>query len=298
MNVAAVDIGTNSMRLLILDPTGDVVFRDSEVTGLGAGVDSRGAFDEVRMADTLDVMARFGAAMDLHSALTRIAVATSATRDATNGPAFADAVAERLRVRPEIITGEREAQLAFLGATSGGARGPCVVVDIGGGSTEFIHGDAAPVWSVSVDIGSVRLTDRFLPDRPADADQMADAMTHVGDLFDGIPPAGDRPVIGVAGTFTTLAAMSLGLETYDRATVDGTIVSLSSLIEIRDRLKSMTVSETAAIPAVQPKRAPVILAGAVIVVCALERLGVSDVSVSESDLLDALAVEALRGVVS
>jgi exopolyphosphatase/guanosine-5'-triphosphate,3'-diphosphate pyrophosphatase len=298
VNVAAIDIGTNSMRLLILDENGGEVFRDSEITALGVGVDSTGAFDEARVQATLDVMARFGAAMDLHSVETRAAVATSATRDATNGAAFADAVADRIAVQPEIITGDREARLAFLGATGGGARGPCVVVDIGGGSTEFIQGDAAPAWSVSVDIGAVRLTDRFLPDRPADPAQMTDATAHVEDLFNGIPPAGDRPVIGVAGTFTTLAAMSLGLESYEPATVDGTVVSLSSLVEIRDRLEGMTVTETAAIPALQPKRAPVILAGAVIAVGALKCLGASSVTVSESDLLDALALEALRSVVS
>lgn len=294
MNVGAVDIGTNSMRLLIVDTDGREVVRDSEVTGLGTGVDAEGVFDAARVRATLEVMDRFAAALTQNGATVRVAVATSATRDAHNGGEFVDEVAVRLGVTPEVISGEREARLAFAGATRAGTVGPCTVVDIGGGSTEFVAGDTLPRVAVSVDIGSVRLTDRLLPDRPAKRTQLDAARAHVDELFSGVIVDPGLRVIGVAGTFTSIAAISLDLDEYDRSVVDGSTVSTGDIRAIVEHLSGLTVEQTAAVPSLQPKRAPVILAGAVIALGALTHLGAESVTVSESDLLDALAAEALR----
>lgn len=295
VNAAAIDIGTNSMRLLVVDPDGRTVARDSEVTGLGTGVDATGAFDDERVRQTLEVMRRFRVTMDANDAGVRLAVATSATRDASNGAWFAAEVGRHLGVVPEVISGAREAALAFAGATRGRGDRRCVVVDIGGGSTEFIEGSTVPSALNSVDIGSVRLTDRMLPDRPASTAQLSAATEHVAGLFSEVDVDRGLPLIGVAGTFTSLAAIARGLDHYDRSRVDGAVVQLDEIREIVDRLARLSIEETAAIPALQPKRAPVILAGALIALSVLTHLSAASVTVSESDLLDALAAEALQG---
>lgn len=292
MNAAAIDIGTNSMRLLIVDKGGAEVVRDGEVTGLGTGVDATGRFDPERVAVTLEVMDRFGQLIRLNDVTATMAVATSATRDAENGPDFAEAVAARIGVMPEIISGEREAGLAFAGATHGRADERYVIIDIGGGSTEFIAGTGIPETATSIDIGSVRLTDRILVDRPAPASQVLEARDVVDSLIGRPVTAAGSPVIGVAGTFTSMAAIAHGLVEYDRSVVHGLRMSVSQIDALVDELASLTVEQTAAIPSLNPSRAPVILAGAVIAARALRAVGADEVTVSEYDLLDALASEA------
>lgn len=294
MTVAAIDIGTNSMRLLVLADDGTEVYRRVDVTALGRGIDATGMFDAQRVAVTLDVMAGFGETIRRLDVERVAAVATSASRDAGNGDQFIAAVAERIGVTPEIIDGEREAELAFAGATSGRSHGTSLVIDIGGGSTEFILGAAAPAEAVSIDIGSVRLTDRSLASRPASRDELARAEVVVDEAFSGVPRSGDAIVIGVAGTFTSLAAISLGLGAYDRNAVDGARLTRDGIDSIVDRLATMTIEETARIPSLHPARAPVILAGAVVAARALRAVVADQVVVSESDLLDALAAELLQ----
>jgi exopolyphosphatase/guanosine-5'-triphosphate,3'-diphosphate pyrophosphatase len=294
MKVAAVDIGTNSMRLLVLGDDGAEIVRQVNVTTLGSGVDASGRFHPDRMSETLEVLAAYGETIRRLGVDRVAAVATSASRDAENGPEFVASAASAIGVPPEIIEGEREAALSFAGATVGRGRNPSLVIDIGGGSTEFILGTSAPVEVVSVDMGSVRLTDRCLASRPASSVDLADAVAMVDAAFSAVPQSGVAEVIGVAGTFTSLAAISLDLEVYDRDVVDGTRLTVEAIESITERLAEMTVAETAQIPSLQSKRAPVILAGAVVASRALRAVSADEVVVSESDLLDALAAELVE----
>lgn len=288
MIVGAVDIGTNSMRLLITD--GEVAAGHwVEVTGLGRGVDETGALSEEAMTRTVAVLTRYGRLMDVHGVDRRAAVATSATRDASNREEFLARARDALGVRPEVITGEREGSLAYRGATSGlGSPRSVVVSDIGGGSTEFVTSRRTS----SFDIGSVRLTDRMLGDRPATRDQVDRAHAHVLGLFGDVGVVAGE-VVGVAGTWTSLGAIDLGLAAYDRERVHHHRLDAGSLHGLVETLAGMSVAETAAIPSLDPARAPVILSGAVIAVCVLESTGATSSLVSEQDSLDGLADELL-----
>ncbi len=289
MTVGAVDIGTNSMRLLIIDG-GVEIAREVEVTGLGFGVDATGHFVEERVQATLAVLHRYGEMMDRHKADLRRAVATSATRDAAEGPEFIERAAAALGVRPQIITGPEEAALSFSGATSGRG-GPALVIDIGGGSTEFVYGENGRVrYATSIDMGSVRLTERSLPSRPARSHEVKAAREAVAEAFAGVEvPASAPSALGVAGTFTSLAAIALDLPAYDRDRVDGTTLTIDQIRGMIARLAPMTIEETETIPSLDPKRAPVLLAGAIVAEGSLASLGITEITVSEHDLLDGLA---------
>lgn len=291
MSVAAIDIGSNSVRILIVSETGDELHRDSIVTALGRGMETTSRFRDDTVEATLDVMRRYSDAIDSHDVSRVGAVATSASRDASNGSQLMEAITHIIGTRPEIISGEREAELSFVGATAHTAgEPPYLVIDIGGGSTEFVYGTTEPTYALSVDIGSVRLTDRLLPDRPPTAIQRSEASAHVDAAFSIVGlPGTPGTAIGVAGTFTSLAAISLGLERHDRDVVHGSILSRSKTKGLVTELSGLTVPETAAIPSLDPRRAPVILAGAVIADRATLLTGLNDITVSEYDLLDGLA---------
>ncbi|MEA2023062.1 MAG: exopolyphosphatase [Actinomycetota bacterium] len=294
MIVGVVDIGTNSMRLLVVDG-GKERHREVEVTALGAGVDRTGRFDEEQAAATLDVLERYGAIMDRLDVRRRRAVATSATRDAEDGTEFMERAARVLGVVPEVISGTEEAELSYLGATASiDRRLPTVVIDIGGGSTEFVFGNGAVTYATSIDIGSVRLTERSLSSRPASEEEVDAARASSVEMFRGIAlPTAPERAVGVAGTFTSLAAMILDLEIYDRDRVHGTVLTITVIRNLIERLADLTIAEMAAIPSLDPKRAPVILAGAVLAEAALAAVGVDQVTVSEHDLLDGMAIEVL-----
>ncbi len=295
MNVAAIDIGSNSVRLLILDSEGLQLVRESTVTGLGKGVDTDRRFRDDTMAATLDVMRSYAASIADCGVTVVRSVATSASRDASNGEELMAAISCIIDTRPEIISGDVEAELAFSGATanSGGAP-PFLVIDIGGGSTEFVYGVSEPSYAVSIDIGSVRLTDRQLPDRPPTALQLMDGSAHVDALFSAIAlPGIPRTVIGAAGTFTSLAAINLGLDHYDRDAVHESTLSRHDLKRLIAELSVSTLEETAAIPALDPGRAPVMLAGAVIADRAAVAAGSDDILVSEYGLLHGVAMSLL-----
>lgn len=281
---AAVDIGTNSIRLLIVSDAGTELVRRQVVTGLGKGVDREGALSPEGIARTLEVLADYGRLLGEHGSVRIRAVATSACRDASNRDEFLDSAEAVLGVRPEVISGEEEARLAFLGATiDPPGKGPFLVVDIGGGSTELVWETGA----VSVDIGSVRLTDRMLPDRPAPFDELEAASRHVEGLLERVElPDSEWTVIGVAGTWTSLAAIHLRLDAYDPRKVHHSVLDRLGMDRLVERLASLSVEQTAAIPALDPARAPVILAGAVVARECMRRLGVLQVVVSERDLLD------------
>jgi exopolyphosphatase / guanosine-5'-triphosphate,3'-diphosphate pyrophosphatase len=294
LTVAAIDIGSNSIRILVIDDTGREILRLTEVTGLGRGVDRSGVMSDAAVAETLRVIRGFAAIVRSHGVDRVGAVATSACRDAANGEAVIGDIGDILGVIPDIIGGSREAGLSFAGATSDlRDERPRVVVDIGGGSTEVVQGDGHTIlWAHSYDIGSVRLTDRALPDRPATRHQL-DAASNEVDRVLCDPPVEPRcpDPIGVAGTFTSLAGIHLGLASYDRAVVHGTILSRGDIASLISDLAAMTVEQTAAIPSLEPRRAPVILAGAVVADRALDALEADQVVVSERDLLDGLAAE-------
>jgi exopolyphosphatase/guanosine-5'-triphosphate,3'-diphosphate pyrophosphatase len=295
MNVAAVDIGTNSVRLLILDRRGRELERRVIVTGLGRGIAQGGRLTSEGMERTLAVLARYEGLLRRHRVGRTRAVATSATRDADNAAEFLDAAAAALAVEPEVISGSEEAALTFTGTLGPTCiLGPALVIDIGGGSTEFAFGEAVPEFTVSVAAGSVRLTDGVLPHRPATETEIDAARAEVDRVLAGVDLPGE-PVVayGVAGTFTSLAAIALGLPAYDRTRVHGSTLSRRRLAALIVELGGLTVEETAAIPSLDPARAPVILAGAVMAERALTRVGLDAVTVSERDLLDAVAESLL-----
>ena len=288
VRVGVVDIGTNSMRLLITDVT-EEIGRWVEVTGLGRGVDRSSVLSVEGIEQSLAALARFGAEMDRGQVDKREAIATSASRDAANREAFFDLAESALGVRPRLITGEEEARLSFSGATHQvDATAPIVVSDIGGGSTEFVTVEG----EVSVDIGSVRLTERAIPTRPAPSTELEAARSVVAGLFSDVDLE-TGTLIGVAGTWTSVAAIAQGLPAYMRDRVHGHRMSRESLAATVDSLASMTLAETAAIPALDPKRAPVILGGALVGEGVMDVLGIDEVMISEHDSLDGVAMRLL-----
>jgi exopolyphosphatase/guanosine-5'-triphosphate,3'-diphosphate pyrophosphatase len=299
MMVGAVDIGTNTVRLLIADASTDPpseVERLSVVVGLGRGVDSARRFDADAVGRALAALGSFAERMDDAGVARRSAVATSASRDAADADAFLERVAEVIGVRPRVIPGEEEARLSFLGATRWvpGSM-PVVVIDPGGGSTEFVFGGVRPDYLVSIDIGSVRLTDRLLPDRPATPEQIASAVAHVRELFASVTLPG-RPsrAIGVGGTFTSLAGIAAASETDAPAVVDGSGMTPRTLDGLVGALAGLSIEETEAVPSLDPARAPAILGGAIVAAEAVRHVEVDAVTVSVRDLLDGVAMELAR----
>ena len=295
MRVAAIDVGTNTARLLIADVVeGRVrdVDRRAVVVGLGSGVDRTGRLSEDAIARTMTALSVYAAAIREHCAKSMRAVATSASRDAENVGEFLDRAEAVLGARPEVIGSAEEAALSFRGATTGiPGPGPTLVIDPGGGSTEFVVGGVDPVAATSVDIGSVRLTERLLPEHPASADRVATAAAEVAAMFSRVPiPGPPARAIGVAGTFTSLAAVHLELIAYDRDRVHGAVMTVEDFDALVEMLAGLTVEQTAAIPSLEPGRAPVLLGGAVVAREAVRRSGLGRVTVSESDLLDGIAL--------
>jgi exopolyphosphatase/guanosine-5'-triphosphate,3'-diphosphate pyrophosphatase len=288
LNVGVVDIGTNSMRLLITSGETEVG-RWVEVTGLGHGVDRTGLLSEDATRETLEVFSRFGLLMDLHGVERRKAIATSASRDAANRDEFFQRSEQALGVGPTLITGAEEARYAFAGAAGNMTDSRVVVSDVGGGSTEFVTRE----WSVSVDIGSVRLTDRILVDRPATIVQLESAANHVRGLFAATSAPSAATAVGIAGTWTSLAAISSDLPRYEYGCVHGHIMDVADLDRLVGTLGGMTIEETASIPSLDPKRAPVILSGAVIAREVLHHLDMDEIKISERDTLDGVAAELL-----
>ncbi|MGQ0849294.1 MAG: Ppx/GppA phosphatase family protein [Actinomycetota bacterium] len=285
MKAAAVDVGTNSMRLLIAHQIGGGLVelgRYERVTGLGRGVDATGMLSEEAIDRTLIALAEFGARLNRHMVERKRAVATSASREAANREHFFDRAEIALGVRPELISGEEEARLSFVGVKSA-EPGTVVVIDIGGGSTEFV----TAAGGRSFEIGSVRLTDRLLSERPVDSATLARAREMVAEALLGVGPPdgreGDRGVVGVAGTWTSLAAIT-GEQILTRQMVTAWV----------ERLAGMTLEETANIPNLNPERAPVILAGTMVAEGAMSAIGATQVKVSRHDLLDGVVAELIR----
>jgi len=304
--VAAVDCGTNSIRLLLAERDGNAglvdLDRRVEIVRLGQGVDATGEFHPDALARTFAVTERY-AELIRDAGVTPDAVrfiATSAARDAGNRDEFFDGIRQRLGVEVEVIDGATEAALSFSGALSRVVPSgePVLVMDIGGGSTELVVGSASGRidQAVSLDIGSVRLTERFLYASPPDPAALDDATRFVDAKLDqsGLELGRVRCWVGVAGTVTTIAAVQLGLETYDRERVHGSVIARADLQALLGRVSSMPVSDIRALPAMHPQRADVITAGTLIAARVARMVSTPDLVVSESDILDGIALETLR----
>jgi exopolyphosphatase/guanosine-5'-triphosphate,3'-diphosphate pyrophosphatase len=307
--VAAVDIGSNSVRLLVLAGDGTRLRRDIVTTRLAAGVDATGRLDDAAIERTVAALANFRAAWEALGVVTapgRVrAVATSAVRDAADRDRFLAPAAAALGVPVDVIDGTEEAALAFAGAALAvPADPPVAVVDVGGGSTELVLGPAdgggRPVAAVSLQLGCVRLTERALAGDPPRDDEVAAARAVVADVLDdglarlagaagtaGPPRVGT--LVGVAGTATTLAALHLGLASYEEERIHGAVVPAAALAALADRLVAMRASDRAALGPVQPGRAEVLHGGALVLAAVVARLGVDRLVVSEADSLDAVA---------
>ncbi|MGO8979968.1 MAG: exopolyphosphatase [Streptosporangiaceae bacterium] len=308
--VAAIDCGTNSLRLLIADadPAGraltDIV-RRMEIVRLGQGVDATGRLAPEALARTLSVLAEYEESIRQAGATAVRMVATSATRDASNAADFTRGVIGILGVEPEVITGDEEARLSFAGATAelgaGVAAAPYLVVDIGGGSTEFVVGPAggctgpaaADLAAISVNIGCVRLTERHLHADPPDAAEIRAAISDIDAALKtaaaAVPVASARTLAGVAGSVTTVAAIALGLTHYDPSRTHHARLPADLVHQVTCELLGQTREQRAAIPSLHPGRVDVIGAGALVLDRIMAQFGFAAVVVSEHDILDGIA---------
>ncbi|HEY2735725.1 MAG TPA: hypothetical protein VGI70_17125, partial [Polyangiales bacterium] len=294
VNVGAVDIGTNSVRLLITDAQGRELDRRMQITRLGQGVDVTKSLHPEAIARTVSVLAEYGAALRAHG-VTRIrAAATSAARDADNSALFFDAAEKALGARPELLPGEEEALLSFRGATAGLdlSQGPFLVIDIGGGSTEFVLGSEAPEALISVNIGCVRVTERYLKSDPPSAPELAAAEAEIarvlGSVKAAVPVERAKRTIGLAGTITALASLAQGLRHYDPTRTHRALLTRDEVEEWFVRLASANVESRRGMLA-EPKRAEVIVGGALVLRTLLRRFDIRALMVSEADILDGLA---------
>ncbi|MFF3392540.1 exopolyphosphatase [Streptomyces sp. NPDC002669] len=305
--VAAIDCGTNSIRLLVADAdpaTGELVELDRrmEIVRLGQGVDRTGRLAPEALERTFAACRRYAEVIEEHGARKIRFVATSASRDAENRDEFVRGVREILGVDPEVISGDQEAEFSFTGATRELAdhdhlAKPYLVVDIGGGSTEFVVGDDHVRAARSVDIGCVRMTERHLvrdgvvadPPSAGRIDAIRADIEAALDLAEkSVPLAGTATLVGLAGTVTTVAAIAQGLDAYDSEAIHHSRISFDQVQEITSRLLASTHAERAAIGAMHPGRVDVIAAGALILLAVMKRTGAEEVVVSEHDILDGI----------
>lgn len=312
--VAAIDCGTNSIRLLVadIDPaTGSFTELDRRmrIVRLGQDVDRTGRLAPEALERTFTACREYAQAIEELGAEKIRFVATSASRDAENSADFVRGVHEILGVEPEVITGDQEAQLSFDGATkelsaegaSHGFASPYLVVDIGGGSTEFVLGDESVRAARSVDIGCVRMTERHLVQDGAKIDPpteariaaiRADIEAALDLAAETVPLTEATTLVGLAGTVTTIAAIALDLKEYDSEAIHHSRISLARVEEITTRLLASTHTERAAIPAMHPGRVDVIASGALILQALMRRTGAQEIVVSEHDILDGIAFSA------
>ena len=298
MRVAAIDCGTNSIRLLIADiheNSFKEVVRRMEVVRLGQGVDKNKAFDPAAIERTLKVTQEYA---DLIAAkgVERVRFcATSATRDATNRQLFIDGVRNILGIEPEVIPGTEEAALSFMGATTElhGSDGPFLVVDIGGGSTEFVLGTTAVSAAKSVNIGCVRMAERHLNQQPPTSDSISaatiDIDAAISSAAEDVAIKSAQTLICVAGTATTVAAAALGLTEYDRYSIHLSRIPAARVHEVAAMFQSMTRDEIAALGYMHPGRVDVITAGSLVLSRVLHATGAKEFVASESDILDGIA---------
>jgi exopolyphosphatase/guanosine-5'-triphosphate,3'-diphosphate pyrophosphatase len=300
MTVAAIDCGTNSTRLLITDDGGHPLDRRMHITRLGAGVDATGRLSADAIDRTLAVLREYREAMDARGVQKVRMTATSAARDASNREAFFGPAAEIVGTAPELLTGSQEGRLSFVGATA--ELSPTddifLVVDIGGGSTELAVGSNEPEGVWSMDVGCVRLTEKFLHHDPPHAEELADAIAHVRDHLEdavlAVPAFRDATrMLGLAGTVTTVAAVEQGLAEYDRDRIHHFWLTRPAAEDVFRTLATETRADRIFNPGLEEARADVIVGGCIVLVSVLRFFDLPGCLVSEADILDGLALSLL-----
>jgi exopolyphosphatase/guanosine-5'-triphosphate,3'-diphosphate pyrophosphatase len=300
--VAALDCGTNSLRLLIADVDGDGlsdVVRRMEIVRLGEGVDRTGRLSEAALGRTFGVLDSYAEQIRSLGVERVRMVATSATRDAANRSVFVAGVQERIGVEPDVVSGDGEAALSFEGATrelrgTAAFAAPYLVVDIGGGSTELVLGDdSGPRAARSIDIGCVRMTERHLHDDPPAAAQVQGALDDIDAALDEaaktVPIHEARTLVGLAGTVTTVVAIAIGLPAYDADRIHHSRVSAADVASVTAGLLAASRDQRAVMPVMHPGRVDVIGGGALILDAVVRHVGLDSVVASEHDILDGIA---------
>ncbi len=302
--VAAIDCGTNSTRLLVVDGDGSPLVRLMQITRLGAGVDATGRLAPESVQRCLSVLREFRQVMDKLSVVRGRLAATSAARDASNGPEFLAAAGEVTGIEPELLAGTEEGRLSMAGALSdlGSEEGPFLILDIGGGSTELVAGtgpDDPELSVVSLQVGCVRITERFLTSDPPTALQLEEGEAMVNELLD--QAIADHPrflaahrLVGLAGSVTTLASLHLGMEHYDRDRIHHARLSVGDVYDWYRTLASEVIAARLDRAGMVPGREDVIVGGALILEAVMTRFGFDECLVSEADILDGMAVGLLR----
>jgi exopolyphosphatase/guanosine-5'-triphosphate,3'-diphosphate pyrophosphatase len=303
MRVAALDLGTNTTRLLVADVhDGSVeeVVRRSRITRLGEGVDARRRLLPLPITRVRNSLADFRRELETLGAERALAVATSAIRDAENGEAFLGEIEWSYGFKTRLLSGDDEALLTLRGVASGRKLdGRALVIDIGGGSTELVAGSPDHItFRISTDLGSVRLTERYLRGDPPGEGELSVCAAAIRSLLaERVPDearTGVDTAIGVAGTITSLAALDIGLVEYDAERVHGHRLTHDAVHAQLTRLAAISLAERRQVPGLEPERAPVIVAGAMILRETMRYFGLGEVEVSERDLLDGAALEAAR----
>jgi exopolyphosphatase/guanosine-5'-triphosphate,3'-diphosphate pyrophosphatase len=303
MRVAAIDCGTNSIRLLIADIDGNnfrEVVRDMEIVRLGQGVDETGQFHPNAIARTLAAVDKFAAEIAKRGVEKIRFCATSATRDATNRHLFVDGVRDRLGIEPEVISGDEEAALSFAGAIKdlNPTDGPFLVVDIGGGSTEFVFGTSTVEAARSVNIGCVRMTERHFASDPATAEQIEAARTDIqaaiAQAAEVVPITKAKTLVAVAGTATTVTAAALDLPEYDRYAIHLARVSAQQTHDAAAMFATKTRDQRLSLGYMHPGRVDVIAAGSLVLSEIMKATGATEFVASESDILDGMAYSLAR----
>ena len=300
MKVAAVDIGTNSTNLLIVDADGNEITREIGITRLGAGVDRTGVLAADAIERTVARLAHYHELLASNDVQHVRAVATSASRDAANRDEFFDQAEAALGVRPALISGEQEGALAYRGAVSDRPPGEYrLVVDIGGGSTEFMLGDDELQGVTSIDVGSVRLTEAYLHSDPPRAEELTNAIGAVQDLLEDVerelPGIAARPMLlGIAGTITTIAAVEIGLPVYDPTRVHGARLSRAAIEEVFRTLATEPLADRIHNPGLPRERADVIVGGCCVLVALMRTWHVDEMVVSNRTLLDGVCTQLLE----
>ena len=304
MRVAGIDCGTNSIRLLIADIDGNnfrEVVRDMEIVRLGQGVDQTGQFHPDAIARTLAAVDKFAAEIAKRGVEKIRFCATSATRDATNRHLFVDGVRERLGIEPEVISGNEEAALSFAGAIQDldPSEGPFLVIDIGGGSTEFVFGTSSVEAARSVNIGCVRMTERHFANDPATAQQVESARTDIqaaiAQAAAEVPITQAKTLVAVAGTATTVAAAALNLAEYDRYSIHLARVTAAQVHDASTMFLTKNREERLTLGYMHPGRVDVIPAGALVLSEIIKATGATGLVASESDILDGMARSLVNG---
>jgi exopolyphosphatase / guanosine-5'-triphosphate,3'-diphosphate pyrophosphatase len=300
--VAAIDIGTNSVRLLVSQDGRTTLDRLMRITRLGKGVDASGRLDPDAIERTVAVLREYRDVMDRFGVGRVRMTATSAARDAANRDDFFDAAEAAVGVRPELLSGEEEGRLSFLGATADldPADGPFLVCDIGGGATEFSYGTTESEATISTDMGCVRITEAWLHSDPPSAEELSQAISiveiHLDDVVREIPEATEAATfVGLAGTVSAAAAIEIGLAEYDRDRIHHFVLTKAAVEDVFRTLATEALADRIHNPGLERERADVIVGGMCVLVSIMRRLGFRECLVSEADILDGLAMSIASG---